>query len=207
MENVFNKNKLRLGNQKDNIELQKWVDGVWRLIDESQGNRALLEQDVFRLMFHYKYRLVGNRSKRIVFDRGKAEHLLRTGLCVVDDKYNQYTYDSHVDKFVSMNGLLYASLPEGRSYILNIFKKRKKTDDDIFPYAGQVIEKETSKQDNGSERDVYERDGHTQQPTDRPVAVKRHSRGWQEYLVMGTTLVIGLGSAALSAWHIWNNNK
>ena len=46
MENVFNKNKLRLGNQKDNIELQKWVDGVWRLIDESQGNRALLEQDV-----------------------------------------------------------------------------------------------------------------------------------------------------------------
>lgn len=178
IKNIRRKKKLLLGNNKDFIELQKWADGVWRLIDETQGNKVVTKQDMFRFMFRYKYCLFGKRSERIVFDRGKAEHLLKEGWGVVDDKYNEYMYyDSHADKFVSSTGLLYECLPEARSYIPNIFQ-----------------EKTWFKKEFGKEEKIC---------TDDKGTIKRkqpESKIKSEWIAIVTTAVITLTTVAWSTW-------
>lgn len=147
---LFRRSKLLLGKMKeDSVELQKWADGIWRLIDEEQGNKALMNKDVFELIFHYKYcRLSGKKIIRLDFDRGEAEYLLREGWGVVDDRFNEYKYDSYRDQFVSLKGLLYDSLPEFRRYIINMFQEQEKVVINTASLVEDTFKKETPKEED-----------------------------------------------------------
>ena len=211
-ENNFKKTKLLLGNNKDFVELQKWPDGAWRLIDEAQGNKVLTEQDVFKLIFQRVYRLNGGRTMRIVFDRGRAERLVKQGRCVVDNQLNEYMYDPYVKQFVS-SGLRYDSLPEFRQYTENILRKR--TLNEFVPLDSLIKEqlkeevkkelKEELKGDDETKQTSQEKRNQSQLPEERFEAVGEHNI-WK-YIVIATSSVAALGAVAWGAWKSFNIDK
>jgi|GEM_PF-7093364 hypothetical protein len=204
MKDEFRKSKLLLGTTKNFVELQKWTDGAWRLIDETQGNKVLMKQDIFKLMFHYQYRLLGKKSKRIVFDRGKAECILRKGWTIVDDRLNEYRYDSHVNQFISSAGWTYNNLPESRRYIINIFHGRKKIVDNTIPFVKEVFKEETSKEEN---KEVLQDTQKEQTNVRQSESKSKSAWSWKGYFAMGATVAAVLGAIALSVCQLWNNNK
>ena len=94
--NSLKKSKFLLGKEVP-IELQK-VDKIWRLIEESKYAKKLTEQEVFKLMFRYKYLRQGNKCFRLDMDRGSAEHLARNSACILVERLNEFTYDPQKDR-------------------------------------------------------------------------------------------------------------